>query len=102
MTTFTNMMLSAAIALLNRIDFDAVLEAVYTVAARRIDGAVLATIDRLVGMVDAMDLPGEEKFAWVMDALTAPNSPLRALVGGTPTRLLRWAIETAVLRLKAN
>lgn len=93
------LLLNAALALLARLDWTAILAAVYAAAARRIDPLVLARIERLVQAVDDMDLPGEGKFRAVWDDLTGPASVVSA--SGTPAHLLRWAIETAVARRRA-
>jgi hypothetical protein len=94
-------LINAALSLLARLDFAAILEAVYASAARRISPSVLARIERLVRAVDEMERPGEEKFRHVWADLTDPGSALDAHASAVPGHLLRWAIETAVARLRA-
>lgn len=92
-------LINAAMALLARLDWAAILAAVYAVAARRINPLVLARIERLVWAVDDMDLPGDEKFLYVWTDLTDPGSALYEQASAVPVHLLRWAIETAVARI---
>lgn len=97
-----NIILTALLALLSRIDFAAALGALYTRAVREIPQPVLDRIDHLVRVVDGLDLPGEAKMKEVIAMLKAPDSPVRAFMGAVQGHLVRWAIETAVARLKAR
>lgn len=93
---------SALLALLSRLPWDELLDVVRGIAERRIQSAVLDRIDVLVRQAEAdPESRGTEKFAWVLSQLTDPTSPVRGAVLALPARLVQWAIQTAVVRIKA-
>jgi len=96
------LLVNAVIALLARLDFAAALAAVYRRATRELPAPVLERIDYLVRYVDHLDLPGEAKMREVIALLRAPDSPVHAFMAALQGHLIRWAIETAVARMKAQ
>lgn len=96
------LLIQAAISILSRLDWAAILSVLYAAAARRIPQPVLDYIDRLVRAVDDLDIPGEAKFVEVWSELTGPYSEVRAYLASTAPNALRWAIETAVQRVRAG
>lgn len=97
-----NFLLTAAIALLSRLDVDAFVAAVYSYVARRMPRALTERIEVLVRRVDDLDLPGEEKFRTVMAALLAKDSPVRELALAQARNLVLEAIQSAYDRMKAK
>ena len=98
---FKSTMVSIALNILYQAPWDKVIAIIWTLFMRKVQPAILREIDRLVDQVDAMDLPGEEKFAWVFDALRASDSPVKTAATSTATYLLDTAIQVAVAKLRS-
>jgi hypothetical protein len=96
-----NMLIQAAVSFLLQLPWDRIVEIVKQLITVKVNPILIAQIERLVRAVDAMDLPGEEKFKWVLDALVSSDSPVRKMVEETPDDLVDMAIQTAVVRLRA-
>ncbi len=94
------LLLNAALALVARLPWDDLLEILKAVMTRRLNGILLEQIARLVALAEGREMPGTEKFRWVMTALSAPDSPVRNLMAGTPAFLVGWAIENSLVRLR--
>lgn len=97
-----NALINSAVALLARLDFGAALQAIYARARTEVPPPVLERIDYLVRYVDRLDLPGENKLKEVLDALKDPDSPVLPYMAALQGHIVRWAIETAVARLRAQ
>lgn len=89
-------------AIFKRFGFPTTLAGVYAGAKEQIPEPVLERIAVLVQRVDDLDLPGEEKFKEVLTALTASGSPVSDAAASIPERLIRWAIQTAYVNLRAG
>lgn len=97
-----SLIFAAVMSLLARLDFGARLKALWTSAADddEMPRPVLDRIEYLVRYVDARDLPGEQKMREVVRMLRDPESPVRGFAVALATHSLRWAIETAYMRLR--
>lgn len=94
--------MNAALALVARLPWDDLLEILKAILTRRLNALLLERIEALVASAARLDLPGAEKLKWVWTALGAADSPVRSLVTATPGFLVNWAIESAVVRLRAR
>lgn len=90
------------LALLLKLDELGLLDVAKAIVVRRVGRLVWEQIERLVAWADALDVPGEAKLLAVLEAVTDPEAPVGAQARLLSTSLLRWAIETAVERLKAS
>lgn len=95
-------LINSVVALLARLDFAAALQAIYARARRELPQPLLDRIDYLVRYADRLDIPGEDKLREVIAALKAADSPARDYMAAAPGHLVRWAIETAVARMRAQ
>ncbi len=94
-------LLNAALALVARLPWDDILTVLKAVATRRVNTLVLAQIDSLVERADALDAKGTDKKAWVVTQILGAGSPVRLMASAVPGYALSWAIDTAVLRMRA-
>lgn len=98
---FKSTLANIVLSLLSKIPWDLVIQIIRVQFDRKVQPALLREIDRLVDVADEMDLPGEDKFRWVFDALRASDSPVRATALKTATYLLHTAIQISVTRLRS-
>jgi hypothetical protein len=94
--------LTAILTLIAKLDLLQLMVAVYARVKRELPDPVLERIDSLVRRVDALDIPGEDKFKEVVAALMAPESPVRGMLSDIPRQLVLWAIQSAYDRMRRN
>jgi hypothetical protein len=86
-------LLNVLVALAARIDLYELARVLFKLAMSRVPGPVLLMIEMAVRAVDALDLPGEDKFYQVMVELRDPENPLRDQIRQIPVNLLLNAIQ---------
>lgn len=96
------LLLTAILAIVAKLDLLQLMAAVYARIKRELPAPALDRIALLVRQVDALDLPGEDKFRQVVASLTAPGSPVRATIANVPRQLVLWAIQSAYDRMRGT
>jgi len=97
-----SILISAALQILARIDWAALLDLVWGQMSRRVPPPLLDHVESLVVMVDAMPLSGPDKAAEVTRRIDAARGEIGRYVLQTPAHLINLAIEQAVARLHAD
>jgi hypothetical protein len=95
------MLRTAAQLVIDRLPWDELMAVLRRIAERRLPAALVERIDDLVAAADRGQSQGVDKFKWVVQQLQAEGSPVRQAALSAAGVLLHWAIESAVLRLRA-
>ncbi len=95
------MLRAAAQAVIDRLPWDELMLVLRRIAERRLPAALVERIEALVAAADLGQSQGTDKFKWVVQQLQAEGSPVRQAALSAAGVLLHWAIESAVLRLRA-
>ena len=83
------MIKQTVLKLLSYLPWEELLDLLRLIAERKISKQTLGAIENLVALAEDSHMSGPEKFDWIIEQL-----------GVTANRHIRWAIESAVLRLK--
>ena len=91
--------LAAALA---RLSVDSMGDLAYSVIIAKVPVQLQLRIRELIRKLDALDLPGEEKFRRVISDLKDPTSPLRGVVYALSQKALLIAVQGIYDSMKAK